>query len=130
MNLYSTTSWPEWSHMQRTVLHFLFTLRPVDLLYISNFWNVFPLFFQIRKGGYAFLWDSAVLDFVKQQKPCGILRPVGRPFGKSGYGFGLQKNSPYNRELSQHILELREKGFIEKLNNKWLVALSYTNQRN
>ena len=54
-----------------------------------------------------------------EEKPCDTLRNVGRLFGKIGYGFGLQKSSPYKDELSYHILRLREEGYMEYLVNKW-----------
>ncbi|XP_074661552.1 glutamate receptor ionotropic, kainate 2-like [Tubulanus polymorphus] len=73
-----------------------------------------------RTSDYAFIWDSAVLDYVVEQQPCN-LKSVGRLFGKIGYGFGLQKNSPYTEILSGHILRLREIGFMEKLQRKWYV---------
>lgn len=72
-----------------------------------------------RGGHYAFIWDSAVLDYLVEEKPCNTIKNVGRLFGKIGYGFGLQKNSPYRDELSYFILKLREEGYMDKLVYKW-----------
>ncbi|XP_066273511.1 glutamate receptor 2-like [Branchiostoma lanceolatum] len=71
-----------------------------------------------RKEKFAFIWDSAVLDYVANRAPCD-LKTVGRLFGKIGYGFGLQKSSPYTDQLSVNILRLRESGFIDALTEKW-----------
>ncbi len=77
--------------------------------------------FQTRfsEDEYAFIWDSAVLDYEVEKEPCNTVQTVGRIFAKNGYGFGLQKSSPYNNELSTHILQLREIGFMEELKKKW-----------
>ncbi|CAH1789880.1 unnamed protein product [Owenia fusiformis] len=72
-----------------------------------------------RKGNYVFIWDDIVLNSFVQSKPCNTLKTVGRLFGKIGYGFALQKNSPYKHELSTHILQLREIGFMDELKKKW-----------
>ena len=75
--------------------------------------------FQVRNEDYAFIWDSAVLDYAVEQIPCNSIHTVGRLFGKIGYGFGLQKSSPYREELSTHILQMRETGFMDQLKVKW-----------
>ena len=64
--------------------------------------------------------DSAVLDYMVTVAPCEI-QAVGPLFGRSGYGFGLQKNSPYTDRFSEFILQLREQGFMDYLQNKWFV---------
>ena len=47
---------------------------------------------------------------------------VFRVFGKFGYGFGLQKNSPFTHLFSINVLELRQKGYMETMKSKWLVG--------
>ena len=74
---------------------------------------------KVRNEDYAFIWDSAVLDYSVEEKPCNSIQTVGRLFGKIGYGFGLQKSSPYREELSTYILKLRETNFMEDLKIKW-----------
>ncbi|XP_066270647.1 glutamate receptor 2-like isoform X4 [Branchiostoma lanceolatum] len=71
-----------------------------------------------RDERYAFIWDSAVLDYVVKQPPCN-LRTVGRLFGKIGFGFGLQKGSAYTDAFSIAILQARESGYLDKLKEKW-----------
>lgn len=45
---------------------------------------------------------------------------IFRVFGKFGYGFGLQKNSPFTHHFSINVLELRQKGYMETMKSKWL----------
>ncbi|XP_078603373.1 glutamate receptor ionotropic, kainate 2-like [Branchiostoma floridae x Branchiostoma japonicum] len=71
-----------------------------------------------RRGHYAFVWDSGILDYVTKTPPCD-LKTVGRLFSKTGYGFALQKNSPYTKEFTEKILWARESGKLEELFNKW-----------
>ncbi|CAD5116783.1 DgyrCDS5632 [Dimorphilus gyrociliatus] len=78
-------------------------------------------FDKARKENFAFIWDSAVLEYAVEQEPCHTLRSIDKLFGLIGYGFGLQKSSPYQKELSAHILRLREAGYLEELKNKWFV---------
>lgn len=77
---------------------------------------------QVRNGDFAYVWDSAVLEYIVEEEPCD-LQTVGRIFGKLGYGFGLQKNSPYTQQLSSLILQLRETGFIDQLKHKWFALI-------
>ena len=57
--------------------------------------------------------------------PFSILSPsfVFRVFGRFGYGFGLPKDSPYTDQFSVKILELRQKGFLQLLQNTWLKGI-------
>ncbi|XP_064645712.1 glutamate receptor ionotropic, kainate 2-like isoform X2 [Lineus longissimus] len=76
---------------------------------------------RVRSNGptkYAFITDSVILDYQAVTKPCN-LKSVGRLFNKFGYGFGLQKNSPYNSEISNAILQLKEAGYMEELHETW-----------
>lgn len=79
-----------------------------------------------RKGGYAFISESAVLDYYTEQRPCNTLTTIGRVFGKFGYGFGLPKNSPFTHQFSVKILELRQKGFLKLLRERWLQGVCET----
>lgn len=72
----------------------------------------------MEEGNFAFIWDSLAIEYWTQRKPCN-LRAVGNLFDKSGYGIGLQKNSPYTDAFSQIILQLRQQGFMDDLYNKW-----------
>lgn len=74
-----------------------------------------------KDENYAFIWDSVVLEYIThQQSDCGSLTTVGSLLGKIGYGFGLQKDSPYTQQLSNAILELRHKGVMDILEKKWI----------
>ncbi|XP_028411022.1 glutamate receptor ionotropic, kainate 2-like isoform X2 [Dendronephthya gigantea] len=75
---------------------------------------------RVQEGGYAFIWDSAVLEYIINQKPCNtfILNDLFSPLG---YGIGLPLNSPYKDLISREILKLRESGFLDKLKNEWFV---------
>ena len=75
---------------------------------------------RVKKGGFAFIWDSVVLEHVIHSEGCGTLTTVGKLFGKIGYGIGLPKGSPYTTQLSNAILELRSKGYLEMIEKKWL----------
>ncbi|VDN03103.1 unnamed protein product [Thelazia callipaeda] len=68
----------------------------------------------------AFIWDSTRLEF-EAAKNCE-LRTRGTLFGRSAYGVGLQKNSPWTSHITNAVLRL-----IEKLYTKW-VALNHQNQ--
>jgi len=54
----------------------------------------------------AFIWDSSRLDYEAAQN-CDLVT-AGELFGRSGYGIGLQKNSPWTQEISLQILALHE----------------------
>ncbi|KAJ7372454.1 hypothetical protein OS493_018961 [Desmophyllum pertusum] len=75
---------------------------------------------RVREGNFAFIFDSVVLKYHVHQPPCNTLYTVGRVFGKFGYGFGLQKNSPFTHHFSINVLELRQKGYMETMKSKWL----------
>jgi len=54
----------------------------------------------------AFIWDSSRLDY-EAAKNCDLVT-AGELFGRSGYGIGLQKSSPWTQEISLQILALHE----------------------
>ena len=66
---------------------------------------------------YAFLWDSAIVNYYKS-KYCK-LQTIGGEFQKDGYALGLKKASPFTQEFSLAILNLRQNGFIEHALKKW-----------
>ena len=75
---------------------------------------------RVKEGGFAFIWDSVVLEHIIHSEECGTLTTVSKLFGKIGYGIGLPKDSPYTKQLSNAILELRSKGYMEMIERKWL----------
>ncbi len=74
-----------------------------------------------KKGRYAYIYDSTVLEYVTRNEPC-TTRVLGQLFKKSGYGIGLRKNSPHLELFDRTILELRESGKLEALENRWITG--------
>ncbi|KAJ8975943.1 hypothetical protein NQ317_010878 [Molorchus minor] len=67
----------------------------------------------------AFIWDSSRLEFEAAQD-CELVT-AGELFGRSGYGVGLQKGSPWADDVTLAILDFHESGFMESLDNKWIL---------
>lgn len=67
----------------------------------------------------AFIWDSSRLEFEAAQD-CELVT-AGELFGRSGYGIGLQKGSPWADDVTLAILDFHESGFMESLDNKWIL---------
>lgn len=43
-------------------------------------------FKKARTENYAFIWDSAVLEYAVEQEPCNTLRSIDKLFGLIGLG--------------------------------------------
>ena len=56
--------------------------------------------------GYVFIWDSPVLTYYSQIKPC-TAQVTGRTFSKKAYGIGMPKGMPYRSNFSLEILNMR-----------------------
>ena len=54
----------------------------------------------------AFIWDSSRLEY-EAAKDCELVT-AGELFGRSGYGVGLQKGSPWTDAVTLAILEFHE----------------------
>lgn len=54
----------------------------------------------------AFIWDSSRLEFEAAQD-CELVT-AGELFGRSGYGIGLQKGSPWADDVTLAILDFHE----------------------
>ncbi|XP_048507258.1 glutamate [NMDA] receptor subunit 1 isoform X2 [Athalia rosae] len=67
----------------------------------------------------AFIWDSSRLEFEAAQD-CELVT-AGELFGRSGYGIGLQKGSPWADAVTLAILDFHEGGFMEKLDHQWIL---------
>ncbi|KAL0276444.1 UNVERIFIED_CONTAM: hypothetical protein PYX00_004018 [Menopon gallinae] len=67
----------------------------------------------------AFIWDSSRLEFEAAQD-CELVT-AGELFGRSGYGIGLQKGSPWADAVTLAILDFHESGFMESLDNRWIL---------
>ena len=69
----------------------------------------------------AYVEDKPYLEYlVSIQMNCS-LRLVGKPFGVSGYGIALPKNSPLTARISETILDLQDKNVLSQLWRKWAV---------
>lgn len=66
----------------------------------------------------AFIWDSSRLEY-EAAKDCELVT-AGELFGRSGYGIGLQKGSPWTDHVTLAILEFHESGFMESLDKEWI----------
>lgn len=73
----------------------------------------------VKKGKLmAFIWDSSRLEY-EAAKDCELVT-AGELFGRSGYGIGLQKGSPWTDAVTLAILEFHESGFMESLDKDWI----------
>lgn len=54
----------------------------------------------------AFIWDSSRLEFEAAQD-CDLVT-AGELFGRSGYGIGLRKGSPWTDPITLSVLDLHE----------------------
>lgn len=61
----------------------------------------------------AFIWDSSRLDFEAAQD-CELVT-AGELFGRSGYGIGLQKGSPWADAVTLAVLDFHESTYFEIL---------------
>ncbi|XP_028412398.1 glutamate receptor ionotropic, NMDA 1-like isoform X2 [Dendronephthya gigantea] len=66
----------------------------------------------------AFIWDSPIL-YHESSKDCS-LTTAGELFGRSAYGIGLPKDSPWTNEVSLAILNFHESGKMEALETAWI----------
>lgn len=58
----------------------------------------------------AFIWDSSRLEY-EAAKDCELVT-AGELFGRSGYGIGLQKGSPWTDAVTLAILDFHESKLI------------------
>ncbi len=54
----------------------------------------------------AFIWDSSRLEY-EAANDCDLVT-AGELFGRSGYGIGLAKDSPWTHDISLAILSFHE----------------------
>lgn len=66
----------------------------------------------------AFIWDSSRLEY-EAAKDCELVT-AGELFGRSGYGIGLQKGSPWTDAVTLAILDFHE----SKLSQEEAILLS------
>ncbi len=81
----------------------------ITCVQISNFLALISFFSRLH----AFIWDSSRLEF-EAARHCDLIT-AGDLFGRSGYGIGLQKNSPWADKVTLAILDFHESGTMEDL---------------
>jgi len=72
----------------------------------------------------AFIWDSSRLEFEAAQD-CELVT-AGELFGRSGYGIGLQKGSPWADAVTLAILDFHESKYewiVDENHNIWVPSL-------
>ncbi|GFN98252.1 glutamate receptor subunit protein glur6 [Plakobranchus ocellatus] len=74
-------------------------------------------FERVRKGKYAFIWDSPTIRYTISND-CDLME-IGSPFDLKGYGFAYQKNAPYGEKLSWALLMMQDNSVLYKLERKW-----------
>ena len=90
-----------------------------------SYFNCIPIFTRFsyigQPGGYAFIANEPSLRYITRNPPC-VTRTLGRPFLKSGFGLAMQKGFPHLKKFNLEILKLREDGFIDELDQKWITG--------
>ncbi|XP_075248823.1 glutamate receptor 2-like isoform X2 [Convolutriloba macropyga] len=71
-------------------------------------------------GKYAFLIESAMNEYIQQQKPCDTMK-VGPNLDSKGYGIAAAHNSPWVKNITLKILKYQEDGALERLKTTWWV---------
>ncbi|XP_031673085.1 glutamate receptor ionotropic, delta-2 [Oncorhynchus kisutch] len=74
---------------------------------------------KVKYGRFAFVWDSAVLEYMAINDEDCSFYTVGSNAPDRGYGFAMQHGSPYRDIFSQRILELQQNGDMDILKLKW-----------
>ncbi len=72
---------------------------------------------RVLKGDYAYLMESPLIDY-EIQRNCNLTQ-IGGLLDSKGYGIATQLGSPYTDDISLRILEMQEKGEIQKFYNRW-----------
>ncbi len=72
-------------------------------------------------GRYAFISHSPRLRYATRNPPC-VTRTLGQLFLRAGFGLAFQKRFPYLKKFNLEILRLREAGFIQALDRKWITG--------
>ncbi|CAG0921507.1 unnamed protein product, partial [Notodromas monacha] len=74
----------------------------------KNFANAEDAIAAVKAGDLnAFIWDSSRLEY-EAAKDCDLVT-AGELFGRSGYGIGLQKGSPWTDRVTLAILDFHER---------------------
>ncbi|RNA26254.1 glutamate receptor kainate 2-like isoform X1, partial [Brachionus plicatilis] len=72
---------------------------------------------RVLREDYAYLMESPLIDY-EIQRNCNLTQ-IGGLLDSKGYGIATQLGSPYTDDISLKILEMQEKGEIQKFYNRW-----------
>ena len=72
---------------------------------------------RVLSKDYAYLMESPLIDY-EIQRNCNLTQ-IGGLLDSKGYGIATQRGSPYTEDISLKILEMQERGDIQKYYNKW-----------
>ncbi|XP_074659201.1 glutamate receptor ionotropic, kainate 2-like [Tubulanus polymorphus] len=75
-------------------------------------------FERARRGNYAFITESTMIDYVVQKKPCSLMK-VGGLLDSKAFGIAFPKGSPYKDLVNLALLKLIENGRLHQLYQKW-----------
>ncbi|KAI6185301.1 Glutamate receptor ionotropic, NMDA 2B [Aphelenchoides besseyi] len=70
----------------------------------------------------AFIYDAVVLDYQANKASNCEFQTVGSWAAKTGYGFGLPKNSKLLGKINHFMLLYQKRGDFERLQNYWLMG--------
>jgi polar amino acid transport system substrate-binding protein len=67
----------------------------------------------------AVVYDAPVLQYHTTKDRGSREKVVGRLFQRQNYGFGLRSDSTHRKAINQTMLQLKESGFFDDLQQKW-----------
>ncbi|XP_065583580.1 glutamate receptor 1-like [Artemia franciscana] len=70
------------------------------------------------KGKYALLIESPKNDYVNERQPCDTMK-VGQNLDAKGFGVATPLGSPLRERINLAVLDLKENGDLQRLENKW-----------
>ena len=65
-----------------------------------------------------FLIESSTNEYINERLPCDTMK-VGKNLDAKGYGIATAKGSGLQEQMNLAVLNLKEKGELAKLKNKW-----------
>lgn len=71
------------------------------MCHTSHLYMYCMLYWQAKKGPYAFLWDKAVVEYAALTDDDCTITVTGNSLSSKGYGIALQHGSPYRDLFSQ-----------------------------
>ncbi|XP_002731595.1 glutamate receptor 3-like [Saccoglossus kowalevskii] len=69
-------------------------------------------------GKYAFVVESAAIDYALSQPPCDLVA-ISEPLDSVSYGFAVAEGAPLREHLNIVIMQMKEDGFMEETYSKW-----------